>query len=228
MADKDIIPSFESGNNPGAMAAVGNLSSGRIANFIGRINYNCNDSTSPNHSIWILEGRSTPVGDALYAQAPIGSLYFRLRASGGAIVGADIFRKIGATSADWEPTIFQSESAQFVVTRTALADEAAAPTAAQLLGGEFTMTPGAARNFTLPSAADLLALMPNAKIGTSFRVKILNLAAATHAITVVASASITNGGRAGDLTIAYATTAEFEIRFTVITAGSEAAVAVRC
>jgi hypothetical protein len=69
--------------------------------------------------------------------------------------------------------------------------------------------------------------MPNAKVGTAFRVKIMNLAAATHAVTVVASASITNGGRSGDFTIAYATTAEFEIRFTNVTADSEAAVAVR-
>lgn len=228
MTDKDVIPSWESGNNPGAMAAVGNLSSGRIVNFVGRLNYNCNDTTSPNHSIWILEGRDSPISNALYAQAPIGSLYFRLRASGGAIVGSEIYRKTGSTSADWEPAIWQSENGRQIVTRTALTDAAAAPTAEQLLGGEFTMTPSAGRNFTLPAAADLLALMPNAKVGTSFRVKILNLATANHAITVVASSSITNGGRADDLAISAATTAEFEIRFTNVTASSEAAVAVRC
>lgn len=99
----------------------------------------------------------------------------------------------------------------------ALTDAAATLTAAQVLGGIATMTPTAARSVTLPSAADLLALVPNASIGSVIQFTIKNIAAATYAITVVASDDITNGGIAGDFTASAATNATYWIRFTNVT-----------
>lgn len=71
-------------------------------------------------------------------------------------------------------------------TLTALSDADANPTAAQLLGGLFTMTPGAARNFNLPTAASLCTeLGTGYTAGVWFDLVIANRAAATYAITIV-------------------------------------------
>lgn len=99
----------------------------------------------------------------------------------------------------------------------ALANDDATLTAAQVLGGIATMTPTAARSVTLPSAATLLALVPNASIGSVIQFTIKNIAATTHNITVVASADITNGGIAGDFTVSAAANATYWIRFTNVT-----------
>jgi hypothetical protein len=110
---------------------------------------------------------------------------------------------------------------------TALSDAAATLTAAQVLGGIVTQTPSAGRAVTLPAASALLALIPGAVVGSAIELTVKNLAAATHAITVTASASITNGGIAGDFTVAATASATYMIVFTNVTAGSVAAVAYR-
>lgn len=112
--------------------------------------------------------------------------------SGGQIIG----KKVVADAADTAPTL----------------------TAAQIFGGLVLGTPTAARNYTLCTATDLMALIPGGGVGSTVRVSIKNLAAATHAITVVATASITNGGIAGDLTVSAATVGTFDIVFTSATA----------
>lgn len=104
----------------------------------------------------------------------------------------------------------------------ALTDAAATLTAAQVLGGIVTMTPSAGRNVTMPSAVDLLALVPNASIGSVIELTVKNGAAATYAITIVASSDITNGGIAGDFTVSAATNATYWIRFTNVTSAPAA------
>lgn len=106
---------------------------------------------------------------------------------------------------------------------TTVADGAATYTAAQVLGGAFKSTPTAARAHTLPTAAQLKAALPDAEVGTEVEFTIDNLAAATHAITLTDSASITNGGIAAHAVVAAATAATFKIVFTNVTADSEAA-----
>lgn len=106
----------------------------------------------------------------------------------------------------------------------ALSDGAVTLTAAQVKGGIATMTPTAGRAVTLPAASDLLAIMPRAVVGSGFEFTVKNLAAATHAITVTASASMTNGGVAGDFSVAASATATYRIVFSNVTAGAVAAV----
>jgi hypothetical protein len=102
-------------------------------------------------------------------------------------------------------------------------DEAATLTAAEVIGGIIKSTPTANIDITLPAAADLLALVPGAVVGTTVKFKVVNCAAATYGITLVASTSITNGGIAAHLVVAPATAASFEIVFTNVTAGTVAA-----
>jgi hypothetical protein len=106
----------------------------------------------------------------------------------------------------------------------AVADSAVTLTAAQVKGGLVTQTPTENRTITLPAAADLLALIPNAKVGSYVPLTVKNLAAATYTCTVTASESITNGGVAGDFVIAASGTATYDIVFSNVTAGSVAAV----
>ena len=81
-------------------------------------------------------------------------------------------------------------------TLVALADDAATPTIAQLLTSSvFTMTPTAARNFTTPTAAVIVAGITDATIGTWFDFTVVNLG--NFAITVVAGdAGVTLSGNA--------------------------------
>ena len=230
-ADDKLVSghSIETSNNPGAMASVGKLSTARINNVMATIKSNYSDSVYAGIiQRVVVAGRATPIGDADYATLPIGSIYLRDRVSDSSTQsGFDIYLKKASGSSGWYAIGTESDAGQVYIAQAALADAAATLTAAQVLGGEAAQTPTAARAVTLPAAADLLALMPNAKVGTTIMFALLNLAAATHAITVTASATITNGGRAGDFTVAAATTALFRVRFTNVTSGAEAAVLVR-
>jgi hypothetical protein len=81
-------------------------------------------------------------------------------------------------------------------TLVALADSAATPTIAQLMTSSvFTMTPGAARNFTTPTAALMVAGVTGATVGSWFDFTIVN--AGNFPITVVAGdAGVTLTGSA--------------------------------
>ena len=107
---------------------------------------------------------------------------------------------------------------------TTIADTAATLTPAQILGGLIKMTPTAGRAVTMPAASALIAAIKNCAVGKSVEFVVKNLAAATHAITMTESSSITNGGVAGDLTIAASGTARYRIVITDVTWESEAAV----
>ena len=100
-------------------------------------------------------------------------------------------------------------------------------TAGEVIGGIVKSTPVANIEITLPDAAALLALVPGAVVGTTVKFKVVNCAADTHSIKLVASSSITSGGVAAHLDVAPATAASFEIVFTNVTASAEAAVLYR-
>ena len=100
----------------------------------------------------------------------------------------------------------------------AATDAATTLTAAECVGGIVTMTPTAARALTTPTGAELKTLFGGPlEIGTSFQLNVVNVAAATHAITLTAAASgITLGGVAGMATISAATSASYVFVCTAV------------
>ena len=104
------------------------------------------------------------------------------------------------------------------VTVVAATDAATTMTAAQLAGAGrvvYTMTPSTGRTLTTPTGAELGAGFTDEAVGTSFEFTVVNVAAATHAITLTAGASgVTLGGVAGMATVAAASSATFIGVFT--------------
>ena len=83
------------------------------------------------------------------------------------------------------------------VAEVAETDAAQTLSASELLESKlFTCTPTAARNFTTATAAQIVAALTDEATGTSFEFTIVNLAAATHAITLVGGTSVTIVGAA--------------------------------
>ena len=103
-------------------------------------------------------------------------------------------------------------------TVTAASDAATTLTAAQCVEGIVTMTPTTGRALTTPTGALLKDYFGGPlEIGTSFELTVINVAAATHAITLTAAASgITLGGVAGMATIAAATSATYVFVCTAV------------
>ena len=103
-------------------------------------------------------------------------------------------------------------------TIVAATDAATTMTAAQLAGASrvvYTMTPSTGRTLTTPTGAELGAGFTDEAVGTSFEFTVVNVAAATHAITLTAGASgVTLGGVAGMATVAASSSATFLGVFT--------------
>lgn len=83
------------------------------------------------------------------------------------------------------------------VAEVAETDAAQTLSASELLESKLiTCTPTAARNFTTATAAQIVAALTDETTGTSFEFTIVNLAASTHAITVVGGTNVTIVGAA--------------------------------
>lgn len=83
------------------------------------------------------------------------------------------------------------------VAEVAETDAAQTLSASELLESKlFTCTPTAARNFTTATAAQIVAALTDESTGTSFEFTIVNLAASTHAITLVGGTNVTIVGAA--------------------------------
>jgi hypothetical protein len=101
-------------------------------------------------------------------------------------------------------------------TNTALADAAATLTAAQLRGGEFTITPTVARILTLDTAANIIANLTGSVDNSNYEITIVNLAAfdvtlATGVgVTIVGRAVINNGSATFRVRRLTSTTVEFK------------------
>ena len=104
------------------------------------------------------------------------------------------------------------------VTVVAATDAATTQSAATLAAAGhvvYTMTPTTGRALTTPTGAELGAAFTNEAVGTSFEFTIVNVASATHAITLTAGASgVTLVGVAGMATVAAASSATFLGVFT--------------
>jgi len=124
--------------------------------------------------------------------------------------------------------IVASTSSQVIgIAKVKEVNEAAALEAADVIGGIVKSTPTGGINITLPGADGLLELIPGAVVGTCVTFSVINCAAGTHKLTMVASSSITNGGIGAHLDIDAASSATFKIVFTNVATGSVAATLYR-
>jgi hypothetical protein len=73
----------------------------------------------------------------------------------------------------------------------------------------YTMTPSTGRTLTTPTGAELGAAFTDEAVGTSFKFSVVNLAGATHAITLTAGASGVT--LVGAVAVAAATSASFVV-----------------
>jgi hypothetical protein len=89
-------------------------------------------------------------------------------------------------------------------------------TGAQTAHGIVTMTPSTGRQLTPATATDILAAIPDVQVNTTFELTVMNVAAATHAITMQAASGVTYAGVAANATVAAATSASFLGRVTAI------------
>jgi len=95
-----------------------------------------------------------------------------------ALSGADFTGPAKSTAGDFN-----------LVSSTALSDAAATLTAAQLIGGEFTITPTVARIQTLDTAANIISALSGSVDGSNFEFTVVNLAA--FDVTVATATGVT-------------------------------------
>lgn len=88
-------------------------------------------------------------------------------------------------------------------------------TAAQFYtDGVISATPTATRNIQAPTAASIIALAANYQTGDSFKVTLINLAAATHGLVLTVNTGLTIVGSA---TVAAASSGTFLVRIASAT-----------
>ena len=101
------------------------------------------------------------------------------------------------------------------VTVVAATDAATVQAAATLAAAGhvvYTMTPSTGRALTTPTGAQLGAAFTDEAVGTSFKFSVVNLAGATHAVTLTAGASGVT--LVGDAVVAAASSGSFVGVFT--------------
>jgi hypothetical protein len=146
-------------------------------------------------------------GNATLAAASVTTL----NASGNATLAAASVTTLNASGA-----ISSTTGDVNLKTNTALADAAATLTAAQLSGGEFTITPTVARILTLDTAANIITNLTGSVDNSNFEINIVNLAAfdvtlATGVgVTIVGRAVINNGSATFRVRRLTSTTVEFK------------------
>lgn len=87
-------------------------------------------------------------------------------------------------------------------------------TAAQIVNGMLVANPGtSAATYTLPTGALIDAAVPNATVGSTFDLSIINIGTSSGAVTLAVSTGVTDGGNAVTA-IAVTTSALFRFRKT--------------
>ena len=203
---------------------------GEIAVIGGRVVESCDDYVINTEGVYIYRGKRIWPKEGSLAIAAWAEVYWDASANAVTTTAAGNtplgYCVEAAAAADTAVTFYLLPVANGAITapamktRTvvALSDAAATPTATQMIDSSiFTMTPGAGRNFTTPTAAQLTAACKGAQVGTWFDFTIISLAA--FAVTVVAGSGVTLVGQMASANNASAT---FRVRFDNVTGGAEA------
>jgi hypothetical protein len=107
----------------------------------------------------------------------------------------------------------QSEPVMGYAAAPVTATDTATLTAAQVLNGIILATPTAAANYTLPTVADLEAVLSSAYVGSTVDFVIINLASSNYDITIVTNTGWTVTG-GGVVVVQEASSARFRARKT--------------
>ncbi len=87
-------------------------------------------------------------------------------------------------------------------------------TAAQVVGGVLVANPStSAATYTLPTAAAIDAALPNAIVGSTFDLNIVNIGTSSGAVTLATATGLTDGGNAF-VAVAVTSSAAFRFRKT--------------
>ena len=87
-------------------------------------------------------------------------------------------------------------------------------TAAQVVGGMLLANPStSAATYTLPTAAQIDAAVPNATVGSTFDLSIVNIGTSSGTVTLSMGTGITDGGNAA-VAVAITSSAVFRFRKT--------------
>jgi hypothetical protein len=87
-------------------------------------------------------------------------------------------------------------------------------TAAQILGGMLVANPStSAATYTLPTAAAIDAALPNATVGSTFDLNLVNVGTSSGAVTLATATGLTDGGNAF-VAVAVTSSAAFRFRKT--------------
>lgn len=87
-------------------------------------------------------------------------------------------------------------------------------TAAQITGGMLVANPStSAATYTLPTAAQIDAAVPNATVGNTFDLSIVNTGTSLGAVTLAMGTGVTDGGNAA-VAVAITSSAAFRFRKT--------------
>jgi hypothetical protein len=87
-------------------------------------------------------------------------------------------------------------------------------TAAQILGGVLVANPStSAATYTLPTAALIDAALPNATVGSTFDLNLVNVGTSSGAVTLATATGLTDGGNAF-VAVAVTSSAAFRFRKT--------------
>jgi hypothetical protein len=136
------------------------------------------------------------------------------------IANADISSTAAIDGSKIDP-VFTTIISPKVVPATITTAGAGTYTAAQIIGGLILRDPaGDNRTDTTHTAAQILAVIPNAIVGSAFEFTVRNDADAAETITVAGGSGVTPSGT---MTIAQNNTKRFMVVFTNVTAASEAA-----
>jgi hypothetical protein len=106
--------------NSGATAALINqVGSTRFNNILGEIILPYSDTTSSVIKVPIIHCRNTPVGDAVYANLPIGSIAVQAEVTSTAITDLQFWIKGGSGASDWRKILASSETTSATAYTTA-------------------------------------------------------------------------------------------------------------
>ena len=87
-------------------------------------------------------------------------------------------------------------------------------TAAQIVGGMLVANPGtSAATYTLPTAALIDAAVPNATVGSTFDLNVVNVGTSSGTVTLATATGLTDGGNAF-VAVAITSSAAFRFRKT--------------